>query len=70
MIETIINLISLMAKGTIYGTLVFGIVAILFRILGQSFSKLSKIALLVIGIIIYIICIIIAYLENIGIFIF
>ena len=70
MIETIINLISSIAQGIIYGTVIFGIVAILFGILGQSFSKLSKIALLVIGIIIYIICIIIAYLENMGIFLF
>lgn len=70
MIETIVNLISSIAQGTIYGTFVFGIIAILFGILGQSFSKLSKIALLVIGIIIYIVCIIIAYLENIGIFLF
>ena len=70
MIKTIVNIISSMAKGTMYGTVIFGIVVILIGILGQSFSKLSKIALLVIGIIIYIICIIIAYLENMGIFLF
>ena len=68
MIETIINLISSIAQGIIYGTVIFGIVVLLLSFIGHS--KFQKIVFLILGIVIYVSCMVIAYLELNGIFIF